>query len=143
MNQSTMSIVLIVGLIVIFYFMLIRPQQKRMRQQMELMNNLRAGDEVLTSAGIYGTITEIEEDTVLLEVSEDVEIRVAKSAIARTFTVREEPAEEPAEEEEGEEPAEEAGEEEKAEAAEEAGEEEEAEAEEEPKASGNTSKGKK
>jgi preprotein translocase subunit YajC len=138
-----MSIVLIVGLIVIFYFMLIRPQQKRMRQQMELMNNLRAGDEVLTSAGIYGTITEIEEDTVLLEVSEDVEIRVAKSAIARTFTVREEPAEEPAEEEEGEEPAEEAGEEEKAEAAEEAGEEEEAEAEEEPKASGNTSKGKK
>ncbi len=143
MNQSTMSIVLIVGLIVIFYFMLIRPQQKRMRQQMELMNNLRAGDEVLTSAGIYGTITEIEEDTVLLEVSEDVEIRVAKSAIARTFTVREEPAEEPAEEEEGEEPAEEAGEEEKAEAAEETGEEEEAEAEEEPKASGNTSKGKK
>ena len=143
MNQSTMSIVLIVGLIVIFYFMLIRPQQKRMRQQMELMNNLRAGDEVLTSAGIYGTITEIEEDTVLLEVSEDVEIRVAKSSISRTFTVREEPEEKPAEEEEGEEPAEEAGEEEKAEAAEEAGEEEESEAVEEPKASGNTSKGKK
>jgi preprotein translocase subunit YajC len=114
-----------------------------MRQQVELMNNLRAGDDVITSAGIYGTITEIEEDTVLLEVSEDVEIRVAKSSISRTFTVREEPEEKPAEEEEGEEPAEEAGEEEKAEAAEEAGEEEESEAVEEPKASGNTSKGKK
>lgn len=94
MDQSYMSILLIVGLIAIFYFMLIRPQQKRMRQQMELMNNLRAGDDVMTSAGIYGTITEVEEETILLEVSEDVEIRVAKSAIARTFTVREEPEEE-------------------------------------------------
>ncbi len=89
-SGSWMSIVLIVGLIAIFYFMLIRPQQKRMRQQMELINSLRPGDEVMTSSGIYGTITEIEEDTVLLEVAEDVEIRVAKSAIARTFTAREE-----------------------------------------------------
>ena len=85
-ESSWMSILLIVGLIAIFYFMLIRPQQKRMRQQMELMNNLRKGDEIMTSAGIYGTITEVEEETILLEVSEDVEIRVAKSAIARTFT---------------------------------------------------------
>ena len=94
MEQSYMSILLIVGLIAIFYFMLIRPQQKRMRQQMELMHNLRAGDEVMTSAGIYGTITEVEEETVLLEVSEDVEIRVAKSAIGRTFTVRDDPGDE-------------------------------------------------
>jgi preprotein translocase subunit YajC len=110
--ENSMSIVLIVGLIVIFYFMLIRPQQKRMRQQMELMNNLRNGDDVMTSSGIYGTITEIEEDTVLLEVSEDVEIRVAKSAIARTFTEREETEEEEhAEEEESDEEADEAEEE--------------------------------
>ncbi len=94
MDQSYMSILLIVGLIAIFYFMLIRPQQKRMRQQMELMHNLRAGDEVMTSAGIYGIITEVEEETVLLEVSEDVEIRVAKSAIGRTFTVRDDPGDE-------------------------------------------------
>jgi preprotein translocase subunit YajC len=108
MNESYMSILLIVGLIGIFYFMLIRPQQKRMRQQMELMNNLRVGDDIMTSAGIYGTITEIEEDTILLEVSEDVEIRVAKSAISRTFTMREEPEEEePKEEEPAEEEAEE------------------------------------
>ncbi|MDI6831905.1 MAG: preprotein translocase subunit YajC [Actinomycetota bacterium] len=93
-SNQWISILLIVGLIAIFYFMLIRPQQKRMRQQMELINSLRAGDEVMTSSGIYGTITEIEEDTVLLEVAEDVEIRVAKSAIARTFTSREGPGDE-------------------------------------------------
>ena len=56
MNQSYMSILLIVGLIVIFYFMLIRPQQKRMRTQMELMNNLRAGDDVMTSAWVIGSL---------------------------------------------------------------------------------------
>ena len=105
MNESTMSILLIVGLIVIFYFMLIRPQQKRMRQQMELMGSLRPGDDVMTSSGIYGTITEIEEDSVLMEVAEDVEVRMAKSAIVRVFTVHEEPEEEeePEKEEETEE----------------------------------------
>ena len=107
MNESTMSILLIVGLIVIFYFMLIRPQQKRMRQQVELMNNLREGDDVMTSSGIYGTITEIEEETVLLEISEDVEVRVAKSAISRTFAEHEEPEEETEEEEKAADAAEE------------------------------------
>jgi preprotein translocase subunit YajC len=122
-NSSYMSVILIVGLIAIFYFMLIRPQQKRMRQQMELINSLRVGDDVMTSSGIYGTITEVEEETVLLEISEDVQIRVAKSAISRTFTVREEPEEEE-EEEEKEAIEEEPAEEETEEAAAEEGEEE-------------------
>jgi len=104
-----MSILLIVGLIAIFYFMLIRPQQKRMRQQMELMKNLRVGDEVMTSSGIYGTVSEVEEDTVLLEVAEDVHIRIAKNAVVKVFTVHEEEEEEEPESE-GEE--EEGGEEE-------------------------------
>ncbi|MDI6872788.1 preprotein translocase subunit YajC [Candidatus Solincola sp.] len=88
-STGWISILFIVGLIVLFYFMLIRPQQKRMRQQMELMKSLRVGDEVMTSAGIYGTISEVEEDTVLLEVAEDVDIRVAKSAIVKIFTPHE------------------------------------------------------
>jgi preprotein translocase subunit YajC len=94
MNQSTMSILLIVGLIAIFYFMLIRPQQKRMRQQMELMNSLRIGDDVMTSSGIYGTVSDVEEETILLEVAEDVQIRVAKNSVVKTFTAHEEPEEE-------------------------------------------------
>ncbi len=85
-STGWISLLFIAGLIVLFYFMLIRPQQKRMRQQMELMKSLRVGDEVMTSAGIYGTISEVEEDTVLLEVAEDVDIRVAKSAIVKVFT---------------------------------------------------------
>ncbi len=135
MNQSTMSILLIVGLIGIFYFMLIRPQQKRMRQQMELMNSLRVGDDVLTSSGIYGAVSELEEDTVILEVAEDVHIRMAKSAVARVLTEHE-PEEEPAEEEEEEEESEEAT------AAEEPEPVKEKQAG-ETKASGNSSKSKK
>lgn len=89
-SSQWISILFIAGLIVLFYFMLIRPQQKRMRQQMELMRSLRVGDEVMTSAGIYGTISEVEEETVLLEVAEDVEIRVAKSAVVKVFTPHDE-----------------------------------------------------
>jgi preprotein translocase subunit YajC len=101
--DSYMSIILLLVLGAVFYFMLIRPQQKRMRQQMELMNSLHEGDDVMTSSGIYGTVTEVEEETVLLEVAEQVEIRVAKSAITRTFTEHEEPEEEEPEETEEEE----------------------------------------
>lgn len=100
-STSWISILFIAGLIVLFYFMLIRPQQKRMRQQMELMKSLRVGDEVMTSAGIYGTISEVEEDTVLLEVAEDVDIRVAKSAIVKIFTPHEQDEEAGEESEEG------------------------------------------
>lgn len=136
MNQSTMSILLIVGLIVIFYFMLIRPQQKRMRQQMELMGSLRVGDDVMTSSGIYGTVSEVEEDTVLLEVAEEVHIRVAKNAIVRVFSEQGEPEEEPPEAVEEAEPEEEP-ESEEPEAV------EKDEVVKETKGSGNTSKGKK
>jgi preprotein translocase subunit YajC len=86
MSENVMSIVLILVLLAIFYFLLIRPQQKRMRQQMELIRSLKVGDEVMTSAGIFGTVHQLEEDTVLLEVAEDVVIRVAKNSIVRNFT---------------------------------------------------------
>jgi len=73
----------------IFYFLLWRPQQKRMRSQMEMMESIRVGDEVVTQGGIYGYVTELEDDTLLMEVSEGVEIRVAKSSIYRNLSAAE------------------------------------------------------
>jgi preprotein translocase subunit YajC len=70
-------------LIVLMYFMLIRPQQKRMRAQQALLAAVQEGDEVLTTAGIYGFITAMEGDVVWVEIAEGVEVRVAKGAIAR------------------------------------------------------------
>ena len=74
-------ILIFIGLI---YLVGVRPQQKRRRQLAEILQNLRPGDEVVTVSGIYGTVTEVEDgETMLLEVAEDTDIRVAKSSIAR------------------------------------------------------------
>jgi preprotein translocase subunit YajC len=74
-------ILIFIGLI---YLVGVRPQQKRRKQLQEILSNLRPGDEVVTVSGIYGTVTEVEAgETLLLEVAEDTDIRVAKSSIAQ------------------------------------------------------------
>ena len=69
----------------IFYFLLIRPQQRRMRQQRALMASLDVGEQVVTIGGIHGTIRSIEDDAVMVEVAPGVELRFTKGAIARTL----------------------------------------------------------
>lgn len=74
----------IVLFLALIWFLMIRPQQRRRRELQGLIEQLKPGDEVVTTSGLYGTVTEIEEgDTILLEVAEDVDVRVAKAAIAR------------------------------------------------------------
>ncbi len=70
---------------VVFYFLLIRPQSQRRRAQMQMQNEIEVGDEIVTTAGIYGTITEIDDDygIVTLEVAPNTEIRLARAAIAQ------------------------------------------------------------
>jgi preprotein translocase subunit YajC len=81
-----MYIVIFLGLI---YLVGIRPQQKRRRELESLMSRLSTGDEVVTVSGIYGTVTEIEDgETVLLEIAEDTDIRIAKGSIARIVSDR-------------------------------------------------------
>jgi preprotein translocase subunit YajC len=69
---------------VVFYFLLIRPQNQRRRAQMEMQSSIEVGDEIVTTAGIYGTITEIDDDfgIVTLEVAPNTEIRLARAAVA-------------------------------------------------------------
>ena len=71
---------LLIGLF--FYFILIRPQQKRQRQHGDFLSQLKRGDEVLTASGIYGRIEGLTESFIILEVAENVRIRIAKSQIA-------------------------------------------------------------
>jgi len=66
---------------VAMYFLMIRPQRKRQRQQAELQSSIGIGDEVVTNSGIYGFITGEEDDRFWLEVDENVQIRIAKAAI--------------------------------------------------------------
>jgi preprotein translocase subunit YajC len=64
------------------YFLMIRPQRRRMRDQNALQSSLEVGDEVITTSGVYGFITGFEETLVWLEIDEDVQIRLSRSAIS-------------------------------------------------------------
>ena len=72
---------LVIG--VLFYFLLIRPQQKRARQQRDLVNSLGVGDLVVTIGGFHGTITQMDEGTVRLELSPGTVVTLSKQAVAR------------------------------------------------------------
>jgi preprotein translocase subunit YajC len=74
------SFVPLVLLIVVFYFLLIRPQQKRARQQADLLKSVRPGDKVLTSGGILGVIITVKEKTATIR-SADAKMEISKSAI--------------------------------------------------------------
>ena len=60
------------------YFLLIRPQRRRMKQQAELQSAIGVGDEVITNSGIYGFITGVDDDKFWLEIDDNVQIRIAR-----------------------------------------------------------------
>jgi len=80
-GSQWMGLLPLVLLFVVFYFLLIRPQQKRAKQQKLFIENLKKGDKVITSGGLYGTITGITDDSVTIEIAEKVRVRVLKSAV--------------------------------------------------------------
>ncbi|MEL7210675.1 MAG: preprotein translocase subunit YajC, partial [Actinomycetota bacterium] len=77
-----MGLIAFIPLLLIFYFMLIRPQQKRMREHAELIAALEVGDDVLLTSGIYGTVNNIDRQMLEVEVADGVELRVARNAVS-------------------------------------------------------------
>jgi preprotein translocase subunit YajC len=69
-------------IMVIFYFLMIMPAQRRQKKVAEMLKELKTGDKVITNGGIYGTIAGLEPDAVQLRVAEQVKIKVSRSAIA-------------------------------------------------------------
>lgn len=67
---------------VIFYFLLIRPQQKQRKEQLALISAIKVGDKVVTASGMYGLISSVKEKTVMLKVADNVKIEFDKAAIA-------------------------------------------------------------
>jgi preprotein translocase subunit YajC len=74
------------------WFVLIRPQKRRQIEAARMLNSLNVGDEVLTAGGIYGEVTELQEDAVMVRIAPELEVRVARKAIG-AVTPRDEPAE--------------------------------------------------
>jgi preprotein translocase subunit YajC len=72
----------IIILFAIFYFLLIRPQQKKAKEHREMIANLQKGARILTSGGIYGTIQSLDETTIGLEIAEKVKIKISRASVA-------------------------------------------------------------
>jgi preprotein translocase subunit YajC len=69
-------------IMVVFYFLMIMPAQRRQKKVAEMLRNLKNGDKVITNGGIYGTIVGLEDDSVQLRIAEQVKVKVSRSAIA-------------------------------------------------------------
>lgn len=74
-------LIFLVVIFAMFYFVMIRPQRKRQKEQQEMMANLQKGDRVLTIGGIYGVIDSISEDSLVIKVEGGTTIRVARNAV--------------------------------------------------------------
>ncbi len=70
-------------ILVVFYFLLIRPQQKKAKETQEMLDNLKMGDPIVTTGGIYGRIMKLAEKEVVVEVAPKVQIRLQRTAVAQ------------------------------------------------------------
>ena len=84
--SGIMSFAPLVFLFVIFYFLLIRPQQKRSKDHKEMLTKVAVNDNIITSGGIHGRVTGVQEDTVTAEIADKVRVKVSKGAITSRKT---------------------------------------------------------
>jgi preprotein translocase subunit YajC len=78
------SVFLMFGLIfVIFYFLLIRPQQKQAKQHREMIASLKKGDKIVSTGGLYGTITGLTDDVITMEIAPKVRVKITRASISR------------------------------------------------------------
>ena len=75
----------IILMFVIFYFLLIRPQQKRQKEHRNMVSSLKKGDRIITSGGLHGRITGIDDTTLTLEIADKVRVKVARSNVSAMF----------------------------------------------------------
>ncbi|MFD2162624.1 preprotein translocase subunit YajC [Paradesertivirga mongoliensis] len=85
-GSGIMGFLPMIGIVIVFYFFMIRPQMNKAKEQKKFVEALKKGDKVVTTAGIHGRIVDINESTVVLEVEGSSKIRFDKSAISLDAT---------------------------------------------------------
>ena len=83
------TLIMFGAIFLIFYFMIIRPQQKRSKEREKMLSNIEKGDKIVTSGGMHGIIAGIDEKTVLLQISDNVKVKVERSAITTILSSKE------------------------------------------------------
>ena len=91
-SSTLVSLVPFVLIFVLFYFLLILPQQKKQKQQKGMLEALKKGDKVITSSGIWGTVTNLGKDTVTLQIADNTKLKIQREYIARLRSEEEEQA---------------------------------------------------
>jgi preprotein translocase subunit YajC len=82
-QNSLMSFLPLIAIVVVFYFFMIRPQMKKAKDQKKYIESLKKGDKILTIGGIYGKIVEVKEDgSILMEVEDGSKMRISKNAVS-------------------------------------------------------------
>ena len=71
----------ILGMLLIFYFLMIRPQQKRQKEIQKMLTGVKKGDRVLTASGLYGTVSGVKDDVLVLTIADNVKVEMLKSAV--------------------------------------------------------------
>ena len=86
LNSQTMSLLYMVAIFALMYFLLIRPQQKRQKQHQQLINNLAVNDTIVTAGGIYGKIVKIKEGTLIIRIADNVRVEILKNGISQVLS---------------------------------------------------------
>ena len=84
-GDSLMSLIPLILVFVIFYFLLIRPQSKRQKEHQKMVSALETGDEVVTNGGLLGKITEVSDSFVTLELADNIEIKLQRHAVTNVM----------------------------------------------------------
>jgi preprotein translocase subunit YajC len=81
MASLVSSLLPFVLIIAVFYFLILRPQQKRQKERQKLLEGVKKGDKIITSGGIHGSVEGVEDDSVLVKIADNVKVKMDKSAI--------------------------------------------------------------
>ncbi len=84
-GNGWMTILMFVLIFVVMWLFMIRPQRKQQKELQEFRNALKKGDKIVTAGGIYGTVAEVKDNTLLVEIDKDVKIRIAKSSVVKDY----------------------------------------------------------
>ena len=85
-QSGLVNILMIGGMLVVFYFFMIRPQMKKQKEIAKFRSELKKGDKIITTGGIYGKIADMKETTITLEVEDGSKMKVDKAAIVRDLS---------------------------------------------------------
>ncbi|MGE5355199.1 MAG: preprotein translocase subunit YajC [Deltaproteobacteria bacterium] len=85
-GAGMVNLILFAGILLVFYFFIIRPQARKQKEQAKFLNSLEKGKDIVTTSGIIGRINKIEDDIVYLQIDPKTYIKIVKSAVSKEMT---------------------------------------------------------